>query len=72
MESLFTISSKGKSCKEKIDELLYNYSYCIETINLTVIPIYTLKPNTRITVRDSENNISGEYIINKIRRNTTN
>ena len=66
MESLFTISSKGKSCKEKIDELLYNYSYCIETINLTVIPIYTLKPNTRITVRDSENNISGEYIINKI------
>ena len=66
MENLFTISSKGKSAKERIDELLYQHSYCIESINLSALPVYHLKPNTRIFVRDDNSNINGEYVINKI------
>lgn len=66
MESLFTISSKGKSCKERIDELLYDHSYCIENVSITTLPIYHLQPNVRILVRDDKSNISGEYLVNKI------
>ena len=66
MEHLFTISSKGKSCKEKIDELLYKYSYCIENVNVTTLPIYHLLPNTKILIRDNKSNIGGEYIISKL------
>lgn len=66
MENLFTISSKGKSAQEKIEELLYQYSYCIESTTLTTLPIYHLEPNTRIQVRDQKSNIDGEYAVSKI------
>jgi hypothetical protein len=32
--NLFTISTKGKTAKERIEELLYNHSYCSENINI--------------------------------------
>jgi hypothetical protein len=66
MENLFTISSKGKSAKERIDELLYNHSYCIESASITTIPIYHLQPNSRILVKDPESKIDGEYIVSKL------
>lgn len=66
MENLFTISSKAKSCKEAIDQLLYKHSYCSETVNITSLPIYHLEPNYRILVKDDNSKINGEYIINKI------
>lgn len=66
MENLFIISSRGKSAKEKIEELLYLYSYCIETISLTAVPIYHLEPNSHISVRDDECGINSEYLIDKI------
>lgn len=66
MENLFTISSKAKSCKERINELLYTHSYCAESVNITAIPIYHLEPNHRILVQDKNSNINGEYVINKI------
>ena len=66
MENLFTISSKAKSCKEAIDKLLYQHSYCSENINITALPIYHLEPNYRILVKDDNSKINGEYIINKI------
>lgn len=66
MENLFTISSKGKSAQEKIEELLYQYSYCIESTNLTALPVYHLEPNTRVQVRDQRSNINGEYAVSKI------
>lgn len=65
-EGLFNISSKGKSAKEKIDELLNQYSYCTEDINMSVIPVYHLQPNDHIYVRDDKSNINGEYVINKL------
>jgi hypothetical protein len=66
MENLFTISSKAKSCKEAIDKLLYQHSYCSENVNITTLPIYHLEPNYRILVKDDNSKINGEYIINKI------
>lgn len=66
LENMFTISAQGKSAKNKIDEMLYNHSYCIENISITAIPVYYLEPNTRIFVHDEESQINGEYLISKI------
>ena len=66
MENLFTISSKGKSAKERVEELLYNNGCCTETISITALPIYHLEPNSRIQVYDDKSGINGEYIVNKI------
>jgi hypothetical protein len=66
MENLFTISSKGKSAKERIDELLYNHSYCIENVTITAIPVFHLEPNYKILVRDEKSQIDGEYIVSKL------
>lgn len=64
--NLFSISSKSKTAKERIDELLLNHSYCTENVNLSVIPVYTLEPNNKIYIRDDKSNIDGQYLINKI------
>ena len=66
MENLFTISSKGKSAKERVEELLYSNGCCTETISITALPIYHLEPNSRIQVYDDKSGINGEYIVNKI------
>jgi len=66
MENLFIISSKRKSAKEAIEEMLYKYSYCIESVNIQTIPVYYLEPNTRIKIRDNNSGINGEYIISKL------
>ena len=66
MKNLFTITSKGKSAKEQIDSMLYDYSYCIESTTIVTVPIYRLEPNTRIVVRDDESGINGQYVIDKI------
>ena len=67
IEELFSISSQGKTAKEELDSLLYNYTYCTETISLNSIPIYSLQPNTHIFVKDDENiSVNGEYIISHI------
>lgn len=66
MSKFFTISYRGHSAKDYIEQLLYDYGYCIENITITSIPLYHLEPNTRIYVKDETTNINGEYIINKI------
>ena len=66
MTSMFSISSQGLSAKDKLDELIYNHSYCIESTTITTIPIYYLEPNTRICVYDSKTNLNSDYIISKI------
>ena len=62
-KDLFTYSAQGISAKDYIDSQLYNYSYCIEEISLTTIPIYYLEPNTRIFIYDKKSHIEGEYLI---------
>ena len=64
--NLFIKSSKSKTAKERIEELLYNHSYCQENINIQVAPVYNLEPNNKIYIRDEKSNIEGNYRINKI------
>lgn len=66
MESLFSISGKGKSAQERMDELLQAHSYCIENTTISTVPVYHLEPNTRIYVRDDVSGIDGEYIVTKM------
>ena len=71
IEHLFTISSQGQSCKDKLNSMLYDNAICKETITLTTIPIYYLQPNTRIFVTDLKSGINGEYIISRLGYNLT-
>ena len=63
---MFSISAQGKSAKDRLDELIYQHGYCIESATITAIPVYYLQPNTRIHITDNETNINGDYIISKI------
>lgn len=65
-KNLFTISTQYKSAKDVLDEYLYKFSYCIENITITALPVYYLEPNTRIFVYDEDSQINGEYIVSKI------
>ena len=64
MEALFSRSSQGLSAIEKINELLYQHSYCSEGLSLTSIPIWYLQPNTRIYVEGQ-----GDYTLDRIQYN---
>ena len=55
-----------KSAYEEIRKELYQYTNYNEQISLTVLPIYYLEPNTRITVKDPKSGIYGDYIIKTI------
>lgn len=54
------------SAYNMICDLLYQYTNMRNSISITSIPIYYLEPNTRITVRDQSNGISGDYMIDSI------
>lgn len=47
-------------------ELLYQYTSYNESITINALPIYYLEPNIRISVRDSQSGIHGDYMINSI------
>ena len=64
--NLFKVSSKGKTAKNRIEELLTNHSYCTESVNISTTPVYNLVPNYKIHLRDDNCNINGEYTITKI------
>lgn len=61
--SNFKLSYQGRSVKEQINTMVYNYGCCTENISISCLPIYYLNPNTKILINDYENGISGEYII---------
>lgn len=61
----FVVSAQGKSAKDTLDTMLYNYSYCPESVSITSLPVYYLEPNTRILVYDENSKINGEYIMSK-------
>lgn len=66
IDGMFSISAQGKSAKERLDELLYQHSYCIESATITTIPIYYLQPNTRVYLHDDDTGLDGDYIVSKI------
>lgn len=55
-----------KSAYEQIKKEVYQYTNYNQQITLTVLPIYYIEPNTRITVNDEQSNISGDYMIKSI------
>ena len=65
MERLFSISYRGKSAKDKLDQLLFENGYCIENITITSLPLYNLEPNYRVYVKDEKTGINGEYLVSK-------
>lgn len=66
LENCLTISSQGISAMETLQTLLNENTFCTENVTLTTIPVYHLEPNTRISIKDEESKVNGEYIINKI------
>lgn len=66
IDTMFSISAQGKSAKDKLDELLYQHGYCIESATITAIPIYYLQPNTRVHLHDDDTNLDGDYVVSKI------
>ena len=66
LTDMFTISSQGKSAKERLDELIYAHGYCIDSASITTLPIYYLDVNTRIYIHNDDSNIDGDYIVNKL------
>lgn len=66
LDAMFSISAQGKSAKDRLDELIYQHGYCIESATITAIPIYYLEPNIRIYVHDEDTGLDGDYIVSKI------
>jgi hypothetical protein len=61
--SNLTGGGSSNSAFDAIRDLLYQNTSYNESITLQCLPIYYLEPNTRISVVDSESDISGDYII---------
>lgn len=65
MESLFSVSSQGKSAKTVVDQFIYKHACEANTITISTLPIYHLEPNTRVFVHNEESGIEGEYILTR-------
>ena len=55
-----------RSAYEEIRKELYQYTNYNQEVSLTVLPIYYLEPNTRITIKDKKTGIYDDYIIKTI------
>ena len=55
-----------RSAYEEIKQQLYQYTHYNEQVSLTTLPIYYLEPNTRISIKNKECGIYGDYMINSI------
>ena len=67
--SIFKLLATGGSqnaAYEEIKNLLYQYTNYNNSISLQCLPIYHLEPNTRITVRDVDSDIYGDYMISTL------
>ena len=54
------------SAYEDIRQLIHEYTKYNQSISLQCLPIYHLEPNTRITVKNAESDIFGDYIIESL------
>ena len=61
-----TLGGTKNSAYDKLKELVYTHMTYNETVNLSIIPIYHLEPNTRITIFDNETGVNGDYMIKSI------
>ncbi len=65
-ENMFSISAQGIDAKNRVDELLYQHSYCTESVQVSAIPIYYLDVNKRIHVYDPNTGINGDYVVSRL------
>ena len=66
---IYAMLLNGGALRPAYDEIkkeLYQYTNYNEQISLTTLPIYYLEPNVRITVRDNESGIFGDYMVKSI------
>ena len=54
------------SAYDAVRDLLYQYTSYNESVQMQVIPILYLEPNSRITIRDTESDIYGDFIVNSL------
>ena len=66
IKQFFARSIRGKSVHEQADDMLYQYSYYNDTVNINSVPIYYLQPNTIISIKDDLSKVIGYYIMDKI------
>ena len=62
----FIRSIRGKSVHDQADDMLYQYSYYNDTVNISNVPIYYLQPNTIISIKDELSRVIGYYVMDKI------
>lgn len=60
---LFSISTTGVSCFDKIREMMYQNLCYNTTISINCLPKYYMEPNNIIFIEDKESGISGNYQI---------
>ena len=60
---MFSISTTGASCFDKIREMMYQNLCYNTTISITCLPKYYVEPNNIIYVEDKDSGISGNYQI---------
>lgn len=67
--SIFELLASGgmnNACFTRIKDMLWDNTSYNNAINLSIVPIYHLEPNTRIGVTSVENDISGDFMINSL------
>lgn len=60
---LFSISTTGASCFDKIREMMYQNLCYNTTISITCLPKYYIEPNNIIYIEDKDSGINGNYQI---------
>lgn len=61
-----SLTTRRKSAKEVIDNLLYNYTHTNDNLSLTTIPIYYLQPNSIVYIYNELSHLDGYYEVTKI------
>ena len=61
-----TTGGNLNSCFDNIRSVLHEYTNYNNNVSFTALPVYYLEPNSRITIRDIDSQIYGDYIIKTI------
>lgn len=64
-DNLITGGSQN-SAFVQIQDLLYQYTNYNETVAISILPMFHIEPNTRVTIQDTKTGIYGDYMINTI------
>ena len=63
---MLTIGGVSNGAFTEIKNLLHEFTGYGETVQIQILPIYHLEPNTRISIFDIDSDISGDYMISNI------